>query len=84
MSDRSFLRRIRICAVARRPGPRRRNSHRTGDERLRWRRLVTHADPGRGRMEGHGYYTSHSEAQQAYGELGIEWLEQAAAEVSRR
>jgi hypothetical protein len=45
---------------------------------------VTHADPGRGRMEGHGYYTSHSEAQQAYGELGIEWLEQAAAEVSRR
>src|SRR5262245_32154775 len=33
-------------------------------------------------MEGHGYYTSHSQAQQAYGELGIEWLEQAAAEVT--
>jgi SAM dependent carboxyl methyltransferase len=33
-------------------------------------------------MEGHGYYTSHSQAQQAYGELGIEWLEQAAAEVA--
>ena len=32
-------------------------------------------------MEGHGYYTSHSQAQQAYGELGFEWLEQAAAEV---
>jgi SAM dependent carboxyl methyltransferase len=33
-------------------------------------------------MEGHGYYTSHSQAQEAYGELGIEWLEQAAAEVT--
>jgi SAM dependent carboxyl methyltransferase len=32
-------------------------------------------------MEGHGYYTEHSQAQQAYGELGIEWLEQAAATV---
>jgi hypothetical protein len=37
--------------------------------------------PRLGRMEGRGYYTAHSEAQQAYGELGIEWLEQAAAEV---
>jgi SAM dependent carboxyl methyltransferase len=34
-----------------------------------------------GRMEGGGYYTAHSEAQEAYGELGFEWLEQAAAEV---
>lgn len=32
-------------------------------------------------MEGHGYYTAHSQAQQAYGELGMEWLEQAAAQV---
>jgi hypothetical protein len=32
-------------------------------------------------MEGGGYYTAHSEAQEAYGELGFEWLEQAAAEV---
>lgn len=44
------------------------------------------ADPeatgaGSGRMEGHGFYTSHSQAQEAYGELGFEWLEQAAAEV---
>lgn len=36
---------------------------------------------GSGRMEGGGYYTAHSEAQEAYGELGFEWLEQAAAEV---
>jgi hypothetical protein len=34
-----------------------------------------------GRMEGGGYYTEHSEAQEAYGEPGFEWLEQAAAEV---
>ena len=33
-------------------------------------------------MEGRGYYTSHSQVQQAYGELGIQWLEQAAAEVT--
>ncbi len=32
-------------------------------------------------MEGHGFYTEHSEAQEAYGELGFEWLERAAAEV---
>ena len=32
-------------------------------------------------MEGAGYYTAHSEEQEAYGRLGIEWLEQAAAEV---
>jgi S-adenosylmethionine-dependent carboxyl methyltransferase len=32
-------------------------------------------------MEGGGHYTEHSEAQEAYGELGFEWLEQAAAEV---
>lgn len=32
-------------------------------------------------MEGHGYYTSHSEPQGAYGELGLEWLERAAGEV---
>lgn len=32
-------------------------------------------------MEGHGFYTAHSQAQEAYGELGFEWLEQAAAEV---
>jgi hypothetical protein len=37
--------------------------------------------PHSGTMEGHGYYTAHSQAQQAYGELGFEWLEQAAAEV---
>jgi hypothetical protein len=35
---------------------------------------------GSGRMEGGGYYTAHSEAQEAYGELGFEWLEQAAAD----
>lgn len=34
-----------------------------------------------GRMEGGGYYTAHSEAQESYGELGFEWLEQAAADV---
>ena len=32
-------------------------------------------------MEGHGFYTAHSQAQEAYGELGFEWLEQAAAEI---
>jgi hypothetical protein len=32
-------------------------------------------------MEGHGFYTAHSQAQEAYGELGFEWLEQASAEV---
>jgi hypothetical protein len=32
-------------------------------------------------MEGHGYYTGHSQAQRAYGELGLDWLERAAAEV---
>lgn len=37
--------------------------------------------PHSGRMEGHGYYTAHSQPQQAYGALGLEWLEQAAAEV---
>lgn len=43
---------------------------------------MTHErDPRVGRMEGQGYYTAHSEAQQAYGELGLEWLERAAAEV---
>lgn len=36
---------------------------------------------GSGRMEGHGYYSAHSEAQEAYGELGFEWLEQAVSEV---
>jgi hypothetical protein len=40
-----------------------------------------HGAPHTGTMEGHGYYTAHSEAQQAYGELGFEWLEEAAAEV---
>ncbi len=42
------------------------------------------ADPraAAGRMEGGGYYTAHSQAQEAYGELGFEWLEQAAAEVA--
>lgn len=38
-------------------------------------------EAGTGRMEGHGFYTAHSQAQEAYGELGLEWLEQAAAEV---
>ncbi|HET7446067.1 MAG TPA: hypothetical protein VFJ57_15580 [Solirubrobacterales bacterium] len=38
-------------------------------------------DIGSGRMEGHGFYTEHSQAQEAYGELGFEWLEQAAAEI---
>jgi hypothetical protein len=38
-------------------------------------------DPRAGAMEGHGFYTEHSQAQEAYGELGFEWLEQAAAEV---
>lgn len=37
--------------------------------------------PHSGRMEGHGYYTAHSQPQQAYGALGLEWLEQASAEV---
>jgi hypothetical protein len=32
-------------------------------------------------MEGHGFYTAHSEAQQAYGALGLEWFAEAAAEV---
>jgi SAM dependent carboxyl methyltransferase len=35
-----------------------------------------------GRMEGHGYYTEHSEAQQAFGALALDWLEQAVAEVA--
>ncbi len=34
-----------------------------------------------GRMEGHGYYTEHSQAQQAFGEVAVAWLEQATAEV---
>jgi SAM dependent carboxyl methyltransferase len=38
-------------------------------------------EAGTGRMEGDGFYTAHSQAQEAYGELGFEWLEQAAAEV---
>lgn len=36
---------------------------------------------GSGRMEGHGFYTAHSQAQQAFGELAMGWLEQATAEV---
>ena len=32
-------------------------------------------------MEGGGFYTEHSQTQEAYGQLGFEWLEQAAAEV---
>lgn len=35
-----------------------------------------------GRMEGHGYYTRHSEAQRGYAELGLQWLEEAAAAVT--
>jgi hypothetical protein len=34
-----------------------------------------------GRMEGGGFYTAHSDVQAEYGELGFQWLEQAAAEV---
>ncbi len=34
-----------------------------------------------GAMEGGGYYTEHSAPQQAYGELGFEWLEEAARTV---
>ncbi len=37
--------------------------------------------PRAGRMEGHGFYTEHSEQQGDYGELGYEWLEEAAAAV---
>lgn len=44
--------------------------------------MVDPIDSGSGRMEGHGFYTAHSQAQEAYGELGFEWLEQAAAEIS--
>jgi SAM dependent carboxyl methyltransferase len=36
---------------------------------------------GSGAMEGGGYYTAHSQPQEAYGELGFEWLEAAAAEA---
>lgn len=35
-----------------------------------------------GRMEGGGYYTAHSEAQQAFGGLALEWLEKATAEIA--
>jgi hypothetical protein len=41
-------------------------------------------DEGRsviGRMEGSGFYTQHSEAQRAYGGLGLAWLQEAAADV---
>ena len=34
-----------------------------------------------GRMEGHGYYTDHSQAQRAFTEVALDWLEQATAEV---
>jgi hypothetical protein len=34
-----------------------------------------------GVMEGGGYYTAHSAPQEAYGELGFRWLEEAAREV---
>jgi hypothetical protein len=34
-----------------------------------------------GRMEGHGYYTKHSRAQRAFGQLGLDWIEAAAAAV---
>ena len=37
--------------------------------------------PMLGRMEGHGFYSEHSQAQQAYGELGLGWLREAAAEI---
>lgn len=35
-----------------------------------------------GRMEGGGYYTAHSQAQQAFGMLALEWLEEATAEIA--
>jgi hypothetical protein len=35
-----------------------------------------------GRMEGHGYYTEHSRAQQAFGALALDWLEQAVADIA--
>lgn len=34
-----------------------------------------------GRMAGHGFYTEHSEAQRSFGELGLDWLREASAEV---
>ena len=36
---------------------------------------------GSGAMEGGGYYTEHSQPQEAYGELGFEWLEAATGEA---
>jgi hypothetical protein len=35
-----------------------------------------------GRMIGHGYYTDHSQAQQSFGSLALDWLEQATAEIA--
>lgn len=35
-----------------------------------------------GRMAGGGYYTAHSQAQQAFGALALDWLEAAAEEVA--
>jgi len=35
-----------------------------------------------GRMAGHGYYTDHSQAQQAFGTLALDWLEEATAEIA--
>jgi hypothetical protein len=39
------------------------------------------AGPVSGRMEGHGYYTQHSQAQQAFGWLALDWFEHAATGV---
>ncbi|MDQ2670283.1 MAG: class I SAM-dependent methyltransferase, partial [Gemmatimonadota bacterium] len=39
-------------------------------------------DATSGRMEGHGYYTAHSDVQQEYGELAIGWFAEAAASAA--
>lgn len=42
----------------------------------------TVARGGLGAMEGGGFYTAHSAPQGSYGELGFQWLEEAAAAVA--
>lgn len=39
-------------------------------------------DAASGRMEGHGYYTAHSDVQQEYGELALGWFAEAAASAA--
>ncbi len=43
---------------------------------------MTAGDPAAsGRMDGGGYYTQHSESQQLFGALGVEWFAEAASQV---